>query len=192
MMKYYKREAGFTIVELMIATTVFSVILLLCTFGIIQIGKSYYKGATLVRTQNASRDIIDNVSQAIQYGTTPPSVVTTPSGQFCVGNTLYIYNVNVKVTGSAHGFQILNNCNPALATVNKELLGENMRLTRFTISNSPAGDYTIMVKVTYGDDEQINLTVPQTAPEYGNCKGGVGDQFCASSELQTTVHRRLK
>ena len=59
-------QSGFTLLELMIATTIFSVILLLCTVGLIQIGKTYYKGSAIVRTQNVARDITDNITQAIQ------------------------------------------------------------------------------------------------------------------------------
>lgn len=63
--KTIKNTAGFTIVELMIATVVFSVILILITTGIIQIGKAYYKGIIGSRTQETARKITDEVGRSI-------------------------------------------------------------------------------------------------------------------------------
>lgn len=186
-------QYGFTLVELLIATTIFSVILLLCTFGMVQIGRTYYKGVTTARTQNVARDVMDNIAQAIEFGSSKPlpdsaTIVSTgsTSGAFCAGNLHFIYSKNTPVKGAVHAFQVDNNtlsCTSTTPTNSKELLGENMRLSKFSITKSAVGDYTIIVKVTYGDNDLINAE--------GSCNGGVGNQFCASSELQTTVHRRL-
>src|SRR3990172_9120101 len=75
-----KGVGGFTIVELMIATTIFSVILLIVTFGMLQIGRTYYKGITLTKTQNAARSIIDTISQDIQFS--GEGVTDSVSGTF--------------------------------------------------------------------------------------------------------------
>lgn len=209
-MKHLQSD-GFTILELMIATTVFSVIMLLCTYGMIQIGRTYYKGATLARTQNTARAVMDNITQAIQYGsavpvndigapTTPNGAVvssTASSGVFCVGSNQYTFTHD-QVSGSNHGLVVdtssLLNCTaqplPSPTISGKELLGENMRLTKFQILNTTGSDYHILLKITYGNDADIELD-PTKPTVYGNCKGGLGSQFCASSQLATTVHRRL-
>lgn len=95
-----KIEAGFTLVELMIATTVFAVVLLIVTFGILQVTRTYYKGATTTKTQQAARSIIDQISQAIQFSGSDP--VITPStdpaygtpANFCINGTRYSYMLN--------------------------------------------------------------------------------------------------
>lgn len=202
---------GFTILELMIATTVFSFILLLCTAGIIQIGRTYYKGATLVRAQNVARDVMDNISQAIQFGGSDPTpvngntVAPDSSGVFCVGANRYTYKINQEVSGSNHGL-IVDNA-PALCTSqgavltssSQELLGENMRLSQLSITKT-GNDYDIIIKIAYGADD---LIVDNASPikhtandvafnsDQAHCKGGVGDQFCSTAQLETTVHRRL-
>src|SRR5665647_2275439 len=59
---------GFTIVELLIATAVFSVVLLLCATAIVQVGRMFYKGTIVNNTQTVSRSVINDISQAVQFG----------------------------------------------------------------------------------------------------------------------------
>ena len=61
------RNKGFTIVELLIATAVFSFILLVVTTGIIRLGNMYYKGVISSRTQESIRNIVSETSSAIQF-----------------------------------------------------------------------------------------------------------------------------
>ena len=98
---------GFTIVELMFATLVFSVVLLLCLNALVQMGRLYYKGVTTSETQSSARAVLDEISQAIQFSAAtivPPSRVVGPDvavtggsatanadGYFCVGTTRYSY-----------------------------------------------------------------------------------------------------
>lgn len=106
-------QHGFTIVELMFATAVFAVILLLCLSALIQLGRLYYKGVTTSQTQEAARNIIDEISQGIQLtgaDISPPSFVGGPNiapgskatdnatGYFCLGDTRYSYVIDRKQT----------------------------------------------------------------------------------------------
>src|SRR5690606_22524615 len=95
-MKYVNKisgQKGFTIVELMIATSVFSVVLLLCTYGLLAIGRSYYKGVTISRTQETARLIVDDVAEAIQFN--GGAVVLNPAGRmYCIGSRRYSYALN--------------------------------------------------------------------------------------------------
>lgn len=76
--KMRKDESGFTLTELMIATTIFSTILLLITLGLLSIGKNYYKGRNTARTQDVARRVIDEITQAIQYGEGSPGPEEEP------------------------------------------------------------------------------------------------------------------
>ncbi len=182
-----KNSKGFTILELMIATTIFSTILLLCTYGLIQVGNTYYKGATTARTQAVARSIIDDISYEIQYGTVKPQIITSPL-LVCIGSTRFSAKLDTKVTGGVHGLLFDKNATsgcraPALGS-GKELLGENMRLTKFEVKgNTPINPsfYTIKINVVYGDDDLI---------DGDNCKGVLGNQFCASAYLETSIRRR--
>lgn len=107
------QQQGFTILELMIATLVFSVIFLGATTALLQISKLYYKGVVGGRTQEISRGIIDQISQQLQFSSdtlTAPAkqtfnVTGAPAGQLdfnvhCIGNTRYTYIINAQVNNS--------------------------------------------------------------------------------------------
>jgi prepilin-type N-terminal cleavage/methylation domain-containing protein len=62
-----EHRKGFTIIELMISTIIFSLILLGASAAIIQIGKKYSKGITHVRTQDVARSTVDEIAQSLQF-----------------------------------------------------------------------------------------------------------------------------
>lgn len=100
---------GFTIVELLIATTVFSVVLLGALSGFLQIGHLFYKGVSSTNTQGVANQVIQDISGNFQTNgnfSRVPAVGTqvmpvgdegnnSPSyAYYCVGNTRYTYNIN--------------------------------------------------------------------------------------------------
>jgi prepilin-type N-terminal cleavage/methylation domain-containing protein len=96
--------AGFTIVELMIATVIFSLTLLLITVGLLRVTRSYYKGVTSDRTQQTARAIMDEITQAIQFS--GGTVVATPvspdpngnsAANFCINGVRYSFLLNRKL-----------------------------------------------------------------------------------------------
>lgn len=98
------KENGFTLVELMIATSIFSLILLMVASTSLQIGKLYYKGVNSARAQNAAREIIEDIGRTIQFGGTDPTpfppVTTTINGMpmtyFCIDTVRYTYIVDIR------------------------------------------------------------------------------------------------
>ncbi len=188
-MNVIKNNKGFTLLELLISTTVFSVILLLCTFGLIQVGRNYYRGATITRTQNVARSVMSTLTQSIQFSGSDfegtPSVPPVQPVAFCIGSLRYTYKLNTQVDNNGGYALKTSECINGAPSNNKqtELLGKGMSLRTFTIEKS--GDYyTITLLIAYGDSDLLNAQ--------GLCNGGAGSQFCATSSLKTTVHRRLK
>jgi prepilin-type N-terminal cleavage/methylation domain-containing protein len=191
-----QNQKGFTLIELMIATTVFSVILLLCTYGLIQIGNTFYKGRTAAMTQNTARSVMDSITQAIQYGgkdVTPATTTVVDAGvasaAFCTGNNRYRYQRDFQVgRDSGRGALIVDDqvagcVNDSSRGSNaKELLGHNMRITNFSITRNGTS-YKIDLVIVYGDNDVL---------VGDKCKTGAGSQFCAVSGLSTTVQRRIK
>lgn len=172
---------GFTIVELLIATAVFGVVLLLATMGMLQVGRTYYKGLSSTQTQGAARAIIDDVAQAIQFtgGTINLPADATPGWTvggrqvrfFCTQEKRYIFVPGVQLldSGNNHVFMsdnqgLANGCIrpsawPNGATDNhQELFQQRMRLASFDISNVNTGGpnlYKISIRVVYGDDDLL-------------------------------------
>lgn len=201
---------GFTIIELLIAMAVFSVVLLVLTTGMLQISRLYYKGITTAKTQETARQVMDEISRSIQFGggtvtgTAAPAPGTTQ--YFCIGDKQYSYLL---------GKQLSDNPDPATQTKNalvvqafsggcgsasqnlltgatgsdiRELLGPNMRLSKLELTNlNPPSDlWRLDLRIVHGEDDLLN-------PAKDNCGGArAGGQFCAASELRTVVKKRVR
>lgn len=196
-------QKGFTIAELMIATLVFSVVLLIATTSIIEVGHTYYKGINEANTQDTARTIMENIGQAIQFGGgTITATQTAQPGtmqQFCVGNQQYSYDLGAQlVTGTPGSGQTnasvrvtnLPACNSSSTpqTGGTELLAPRMRISDLSVTPLTDGtSYRIHVKVAYGDDDLLSNPHGPDAL----CKGNVGSQFCSTSDISTIVYKRV-
>lgn len=103
-----KDNNGFTIVELMIALSVLSTILVISTVILIQIGALYSKGVNAANLQNTTRSIMSDVTAALQFsGNTPSSCTPTATtcaaatsgsiNAFCIGTTRYSYVLDAEM-----------------------------------------------------------------------------------------------
>lgn len=203
-------QKGFTIIELMISTAVFSTILIVVLTAVTQIARIYYKGITTAKTQETARILIDRISQEIQYSpaaTIPTYVTDGTKNVRCIGNSRFFYVLNQKKTSTNYGLWSddsaagSNACTTATDLSNlfiptgppavnfRELLPEKMRIVKFDISGI-GNLYTVTIRVLYGDDDLID--VPGGDVSQSTCKGStVGTQFCGISELSVTVNKRL-
>jgi prepilin-type N-terminal cleavage/methylation domain-containing protein len=103
----HRSQQGFTIIELLIATMVFSVILLGATTALFQLERMYYRGIITDQTQTTSRSIMADISQQLQLSQNKVVATTAPApydyGQgsifnaFCIATTRYSYVINGQV-----------------------------------------------------------------------------------------------
>ncbi len=96
--------SGFTIVELLIATSVFSIILLVALAGFLQIGHIFYKGVSLAQTQEIATHIFQDIDGNFQTAANvSPPQTDSASGYsyFCIGNARYTYNLGYEIGLSA-------------------------------------------------------------------------------------------
>lgn len=200
-----RQEGGFTVVELLISTAVFSMVLLLCATAIVQIGRMFYKGVTINRIQDTARLVIDDISQSVQFGeNTTPFYESTSSGTTqikCFGRIRYSYNTTGAMgnAGNTHilwkdrlgANQLCGTAPPLLTNTvpsvgGQELLGTSMRFPVFNVSQI-GNIYLITIRVAYG--ETNDLFVDNT---YSQCiRQDSGGQFCAISDFTTSVLKRL-
>lgn len=172
------RQAGFTIIELLIATLVFSLVLILITISVLTFTKAYFRGVNQSNTQNAARTIIENISQAIQFSGDAVNPTLTPAGDgsqgFCIGNQRYSFitgwqlmdgtvNTNLKQTKHALVMDAASNCSglPAQPVQNgnpvgTELLSPRMRLTKMKVEpTSDTSVWRVTVRVVFGDNDLL-------------------------------------
>ena len=205
------KEDGFTILELLIATAVFSMVLLLCATAVVQVGQIFYKGVITNRTQETSRKVINDIIGAIQYGDSNLSHQKVPvSGGFaeCVGTLRYTYLLSKSVgTASGQSPHVLwknrigspgpGSCaaNPvnmnSPAGAGEELLGTNMRLKDFQIIPLTGSSWQTTVTVAYGATDNV-FALNAGVPDYGHCvQRNIGGQFCAVSSITSYATERL-
>lgn len=205
-------QAGFTIIELMISTIIFSMVLLLLTTAVIDFTKSYFKGITEASTQGITRSVTETITQTIQFnsGTYTKLVLTNGWQGFCIGNETYVYTLGKQLADGALDPSKTNQTLHALlkmtvpggcagsstadifATANnyssQELLSPSMRLADLELQQLSGGLYSLLVNVVYGDDDLLNSPISTTP----SCKGQSGSQFCAISGLSTVILKRVQ
>lgn len=205
-----KQERGFTILELMIATTVLAVILVLVSAMMIGIGNLYYKGVNQARVQDTTRTVVDDLAQHLQLSDSGPRAETTAVTvggvggytlkAYCVDNTRYSYVINKQIGTDVSKGQIphvlwrddvpASGCDPAdlsqpvPSAGGTEMIVANSRLTAFSISI--ASPYTISIGVALGDTDLLNFNGINTT-----CQGSLGQQYCATANLTTVVVQRI-
>lgn len=194
-MSKIRKQAGFTILELMIATMVFSLILLLTTYGIIRIGNRYYKSTLQTQSQAAARNAIDEVSRNIQFSAggqvLNPASAAGNTGAYCSNGIQYAYVLGrMQDSSGANGAprHILvarpdpGGCTPPaysyfqgnLADSGRDMLGNRMRIASFNVAQIGPNPnvYTITLRITTGEDDLL-------------CSPGAND--CNSTTVSTNL-----
>ncbi len=215
-----KSSKGFTIVEMLVATAVFSVVLMICTTALLQISRTFQKGVTVTNTQEVARSVIDEISDSISYsaGDIQPLTVNNGSEGFCIGNLRYSYlrGIMLNEASTTHAFvvdrldqlapplqcsttvQALNLSTNPLPNNPRELLAPRMRVARFSITNQGGISrlYSVNIKLVTGE---FDLLIPKPASENTPADpivkcGGIltGSQYCSTVELTTVVQKRLQ
>lgn len=211
-------KKGFTIIELIIASSVFGVVLLIAMTGILYIGRAYYKGIITSRTQETARSIVNEISSSFQYGGVTP--VTSPavdeSTGFraqCIGKFRYSYVLDSRVN---------NNSDPGTSrhALWLDVIGQGKACVPLDLNLPvPEDDNTdktspdalaqrrellpTNMRIDEFDVQQpagrsfLNVNIrlifgeQDLSPE-GTCiQNRFGGQFCAVSDQRTTVKKRL-
>lgn len=164
-------QDGFTIVELMIASLVFSTILVVITVGVMRFTDSYYRGINTSNTQTTAQNAIDTITQSIQFssgGTSPGG-----AGFFCAGNKVFTYSNGHQFGGtpspSDRGLYAMDEVgatcgdpsdtdftNAVNGNTGVELLGKGMRVIQASVT-SPDDKLlsSVHLKIAYGDSDLL-------------------------------------
>lgn len=175
---------GFTIIELMIATAVFSVILLIATTAVLFVTNLFVGGNNQATTQDVTRNTLSTISQDIQFNPASTVVIGPYNGRYgyyCIGNDVYAYQTNREVSGSNYHALLLvtggtcpqsltsgwSNYQNALNSSSTsdifvsgvqahELLASNLRLGEFVITPvTGTSSYQISITVAYGNNTEV-------------------------------------
>jgi Tfp pilus assembly protein PilV len=217
-----RSEQGFTIVEFMIAASVFGVVMVVVAAAVLFISRSYQNSLYASQTQATASNLIDTLAQSVKFSSTPITSTSHVSGtqSYCIGTKQFLYVIGKQVDGpntatrTRNAVVVRQNNNCALESIittqpsgsPQELLGKGMRLAKLTIASSPSSPsiYTVSARVVYGDDDLLcspsvtnscestaTMSAADLARSDVTCRPNNGSEFCAVSELSSTVYRRL-
>lgn len=196
-----QKSYGFTIVELLIASAVFSIVLIGALTGFLQIGRVFYKGTSLATTQETAKQVLNDVADSVQTAAAvSPALSDAPYNYYCIGSVRYTYKIGRAVdTSHTDSFSrsdryglVKDNLPssdacappcpvaPAPCTANQtrwtspvELLGDNMRLQEFKLQPNPSVsvDYYTISVVVAFGDDDL-LELATSGDEASiRCKG---------------------
>jgi prepilin-type N-terminal cleavage/methylation domain-containing protein len=197
-MRKISNKKGFTIIELMIAVTVFSMVLLILSYGIINIGRMYYKNITSARTQEASRSVMDEISGSVQFSSHDVIFHDGNPAVFCSGTDKYVVFPNSQVGGEGN-HAIWREKTPEGVcsaihnfTDGQELLSENMEVLGFSVTEHPGDLIGISLSLAHIPPDGEDLLEDSNGDgRLDSCLPRSGSHFCAVSTLDTTVKRRI-
>lgn len=77
-----------------------------------------------------------------------------------------------------------------------EMVGSHMRISRFKVEETPVNSniYAVDVWMAYGDDDLVVVDTSADPAKAGRttCRGDTGSQFCAISNISTSVTMRIR
>jgi len=108
----HNTKKGFTIIELMLAMSFVSVLLVSIALTVIQISHIYNKGLMLKGSNQAGRSIIDELQRSISsspaFDLSSNYIMQTTSngtaGRLCIGQYSYIWNNGKVLSGTPNGY----------------------------------------------------------------------------------------
>lgn len=193
-MVFNKTKKGFTVVELMIAISVFATTMVIVLAGVILISRQYQQSSNKIALEDAARNMHQQIADSIKFSNSDVVVNNTNAtyNALCVGGDMYLFGK----FSAPYGQNEYNNITPGLflqkatdkcatVTMNADaanLLPNNAKVTKFTITNTEIS--TQFVKSDFDLLELGNQSV--------QCKIAIsGREFCAVVSLDSTAIRRV-
>lgn len=178
-----KTSGGFTIFELMIATSIFAIALTGMVALFMQIGRMYYKGVSVNTTYESAWRALGNIENDVRFSAnvlcaTKGSQNCTPDATqgihyFCIGNHRYTYFLsnsspykiqssditNANSTNNPRGIieDVINGCpDPSIPGASPtQLMAVNTQLNDFGFYCVNSGCHVHLHIVYYGADDSV-------------------------------------
>ena len=196
-----RNSSGFTIIELVLAMTFFSFVMIAAISGIIFVNQLYFKTRTTVQAQSTARSILENIEQSIRSSGAIISPVSTGTTDIfgtpneaveftCIGAERYTFvrgtskmDRDVSSTGCAVDID---------ASDNVSLLNEALTIQDLSITSVGNASDTYQVEVFIAGGSEELLASGNGIFDGTQCSGSVedGSQFCATARLKAIVSAR--
>lgn len=175
-----KQPRGFTLVELIVAMALFSMMLLIISVGVLQIMKMYQSGLASRQTQQAARLALEDITREVRNSST---AIVPALDTLCLEGVqavqYQVVNKSLqKVTGGS-------TC--AAGTTTRTLIDGSgkIQVATFLPTLIPPAGTAASVKVV--------LTVTTGAADLlsgATCRPGTGSQYCSSTSYSNIISLR--
>lgn len=207
---------GFTIIELVIATLVFTTVLIICMEAITRITNVYIKNTSVSKANEFAESFVLDITQQIKFGSVPLYFVPPLAG----GNVAYLcladssYKITFAVADidtatpskpilkipSASGCSGYNLDSSYASGVN--IAPSRMRILKFKFNPVPGtAIYEIGIRASLGPADLLKTSAKPNGLMVGDpvsdfadatCRSLVlGSSFCAIVELNTSASKRM-
>lgn len=198
-----KYQAGFTVVELMIAISVFAVVILLASIAIIQVGRMYQQGSTKTKLLEASRELHQDFAENIKYGADVSDGVSTLNSNsnvnvWCAGTVRYSWVLanpdgsNLDGANAARGSFTKDTVagpseceSKAIDATASKPLPASAYVTDFSVGGT--GPYVLTTRFAVGDNDLFEDNFVTNS-----CRSiSLGGSYCAVVPFSSTVVKRI-
>jgi prepilin-type N-terminal cleavage/methylation domain-containing protein len=182
MSKKTAKQAGFTLVEIMLAMAIFTFMLLVVSLAYINIARLYSASTAARNVQQNNRFAMEQMSRVAR--TANKVTLSNPDSQgsltsICFGTSDLFYVVNGELRQAK-----VASCS-ATPTVYQTLSSPGLSVARMEADTSVTGTVTLRLWMT----SRVDL-LDTADPGKLACKSGAGSEFCAINKLVTTVELR--
>jgi prepilin-type N-terminal cleavage/methylation domain-containing protein len=182
-------QNGFTMVELMIATSIFSVAILIASTVIIGISKTYQKASYITKLNDASRNFHQDIKNSANSGASIVKGSVATLDYICTSNTLYYFTAssgNVINTPKGLFKKTVDNCASVTAgdlNGGVNILPKDAYVSEVTYTEHSNLPSTIITRFNIGaEDMYVDKDVDSSClPTLG------GGDFCAQVQYNSTI-----
>ena len=196
-------KKGFTIIELMIATAFFSMLLFIIVLGFVQINRSYTRGITVKNTQSAARVIFDDIINTLRNTKAGNfTFSSSPDFRLCAGDIRYGWNqywidqFTSENTAEGNVFSLLKSYDGASCSndfsedESISPIQENLVVQYLGIEPVAGSSTTYRLEMVVSTRESVEGEDLEAYGQNALCKVGIGDQYCDVVNLNTVVTMR--
>lgn len=200
---------GFTLVELLIAITMFSMVLVLISVTFIQINRSYTRGLSSKMVHEEARDVLESISSDMRtVSSSKQLIVECENGssncdweesvdKLCIDNNVYTFIQPDASRGRSGSLNLAENtnCDGASRSTGSDMFSEQVQPYFFRVSEVvPDKTYKLELVLATGSYSSDLLQFAHGSggnPRSLGCDvTSPGSQFCQTQYLDTTVTLR--
>lgn len=198
-------RSGFTIIELMLAMTIFSAVMVVVTVGFIGMNRTYNRGVIRKELSEQSQDLRNNLERTVRGaggesvtivdcsggGESAPECNGLESGYsaICVGDRRYIWQPNTIDYGLKYDNRA---CGESIGGASSQIISSRYRVRSLNVNSladAPSGLYRLKGVITTVDDEALSGLDGVDV----RCKGSSESEFvrtCAVESLDFIISAR--